>query len=63
MNKIYFVSNFILVTSNYPGAASSSFSSQISTTLNIPSDYGPQLSRNCTLGIVTMIHVNNSLQK
>lgn len=62
-NKIYFVSSYILVISNYPGAANSPFSSQISTTLNIPNDYGPKYSRNCTLGIVTLTHANNNLHK
>lgn len=61
-NKIYFISSFILVKNNYPGAANITFSSQIAA-LNIPNDYGPQFSRNCTLGIVTLTHVNNSQQK
>jgi hypothetical protein len=62
-NKLYFLSTYIPLAHNYYGNPDISLSTQLATNLLFPSEYGPKLSRNCSIGITETYIVSNGLHK
>jgi hypothetical protein len=62
-NKLYFISSSIPLSHSYYGNTDNLISSQLATTLLFPSEYGPKLSRNCSMGITETFMVSNGEHK